>query len=68
MVHHGQGLPLGLEAGQDLLGIHPGLDHLEGHHAADRLDLLGHPNQSEAAFPDLLAQRVGADLVPSASA
>ena len=36
MVHHGQGLSLGLEAGDDLLGIHSRLDDLEGHPAAHR--------------------------------
>ena len=36
MVHQGQGLPLGLEAGDDLPRVHAGLDDLEGHLAADR--------------------------------
>ena len=30
VVHHGQGLPLGLEAGDDLAGVHARLDDLEG--------------------------------------
>jgi hypothetical protein len=30
MIHHGQGLPIGLEAGDDRLGVHPQLDDLEG--------------------------------------
>ena len=31
MVHHGQRLPLGLEAGDDLRGVHSRLDDLERH-------------------------------------
>ncbi len=57
------GLALGLEAGEDLPGVHPGLDDLEGDHARDGLALLGHPDAAEAALADLLAQRVGADHV-----
>ena len=63
MIHHGDGLALGLEAGEDLLGVHPGLDHLERDHARDGLALLGHPDGAEATLADLLAQGVGADDV-----
>ena len=34
MVHQGQGLPLGLEAGDDLAAVHARLDQLEGDLAA----------------------------------
>ena len=61
MVHQGQRLPLGLEAGDDLPGVHARLDDLEGHLAADRLLLLGHEHQPEAALADLLQQLVGTD-------
>ncbi len=61
MVHQGQGLPLGLEAGDHLLGVHARLDDLQGHLAADRLLLLGHVDHAHAAFADLLQQLVGAD-------
>ena len=61
MVHQRQGLPLGLEAGEDLGGVHARLDDLEGDHAADRLFLLGHEDDAHAAFADLLQQLVGAD-------
>ena len=37
VVHHGQGLALGLEAGDDLAAVHAGLDDLERDLAADRL-------------------------------
>ena len=42
MVHHRQSLPLGLEPGDDLPGVHAGLDDLQRHPAADRFLLLGH--------------------------
>ena len=35
-------------------GVHARLEDLEGHLAADRLLLLGHEDQAEAAFADLL--------------
>ena len=61
VVHHRQGLPLGLEAGDDLRAVHARLDDLEGDLAADRLLLLGHVDDAHAAFADLLQQLVGAD-------
>ena len=61
MVHQGQGLPLGLEAGDDLLRVHAGLDELDGDQALDRLGLLGHPDRAHAAFADLFEQLVRAD-------
>ena len=62
MVHHRQGLPLGLEAGDDLPAVHARLDDLEGDLALDRLGLLGHIDDAHAPFADLLQQLVGADL------
>jgi hypothetical protein len=61
MVHQGQRLALGLEAGDDLLRIHPRLDDLERDLAADGLGLLGHVDDAHAAFADLFEQLVGAD-------
>ena len=61
MVHQGQGLPLGLEAGDHLAAVHAGLDDLQGDLALDRLGLLGHEDDAHAAFADLLQQLVGAD-------
>ena len=63
MVHQRQRLPLGLEAGDDLLGVHAQLDDLERDAAADRLLLLGHVDHAAAAFADLLQQFVAANLV-----
>ena len=63
MVHEGQGLALGLEPGDDLLGVHAQLDDLEGHPAADRLGLLGHIDHPAAALADLFQQLVVADAV-----
>ena len=63
MVHQRQRLPLGLEPGDDLLGVHAQLDDLERDAAADRLLLLGHINHAAAAFADLLEQFVAADPV-----
>ena len=61
MVHHRQGLPLGLEAGDHLPRVHAGLDDLERDRPLERLGLLGHEHHAHAAFADLLQQLVGAD-------
>ncbi len=61
MVHQRQGLPLGLEAGDDLAAVHAGLDDFEGDFALHGLGLLGHPDDAHAAFADLLQQLVRAD-------
>ena len=42
-------------------GIHARLDDLEGDDAPDRLLLLGHVDDAEAALADLLQQLVGAN-------
>ena len=54
VIHHRQGLPLRLEAGDDLLRVHAGLDDLESDLALDRLRLLGHEDDAHAALADLL--------------
>ena len=43
------------------VGVHAGLDDLQGHPAADGLFLLGHEDGAHAALADLLEQLVGAD-------
>ncbi len=63
MIHQRQRLPLGLEPGHDLLGVHAQLDDLERHPAADRLLLLGHIDHPAAAFADLLEELVAANPV-----
>ena len=56
VIHHGQGLALSFEAGDDLLRIHAELDHLQRDTPADGLGLLGEIHDGEAAltqnFPD----------------
>ena len=42
-------------------GVHPRLDDLQGHPAADRVRLLGHEHHAEPALADLLHQLVRAD-------
>ena len=60
MIHQRQGLPLGLEPGDDVLGAHPGLDELDRHQPLDWLGLLGHPDRAHAALADLLHELVPA--------
>ena len=54
VIHHGQGLAFGFEAGDDLLGIHPQLDDLEGDAAAHRFVLLGDIDDPAAALAHFL--------------
>jgi hypothetical protein len=61
VVHQGQCLPFRLEAGDNLTGVHPRLEDFERYHTANRLLLLGHEDDAEAAFADLLQELVGAD-------
>ena len=61
MVHQGQRLPLGLEAGEDLAAVHAGLDELERDRPPHRLGLLGHVDRAHAPFADRLEQLVRAD-------
>ncbi len=62
MVHEGQGLALGLEAGNHLFAIHAGLDDLQRQPPADGLSLLGQEHQPHAALADLLEQLIGTNL------
>ena len=61
MIHQGQRLALGLEAGDHLPRVHAGLDDLERDLAAHGLDLLGHVHDTHAPLADLLQQLVRAD-------
>ncbi len=61
MVHHRQRLPLGLEAGHDLLGVHAVLDDLERDLASHRLGLLGEVDHAHAAFAETLQDAIGAN-------
>ena len=60
VVHHGQCLPLGLEAGQDGLGVHAGLDDLDGDGPLHRLGLLGQEDAAHASFANPLQDLVTA--------
>ena len=61
MIHHGQCLALGFEAGNDRLRVHPQFDDLEGDPPAHRFLLLGHIDHAHAAFADLLEELVAAN-------
>ena len=61
VVHQRQRLPFGLEAGDDLFGVHAGLDDLQRHLPSHRSFLLGHENDTEAPLADLLAPLVRPD-------
>jgi len=54
MIHQRKRLPLGLEAGYDLFGVHTQLDDFERDTAAHRFLLVGHINDTAATFTDLL--------------
>ena len=61
MVHDRQRLALRLEASDNLPGVHPQLDDLQGDSPADRLFLLGHIDNATPTFTKLLAQFVMTD-------
>ncbi len=63
MIHQSQSLPLGLEPGDDRLGVHAPLDELEGHLSMDGLFLLSLVHDSHAAVANFLKDAVGADLL-----
>ena len=61
MVHQGEGLALGLKPGDDLGGVHPGLDDLQGDLAPYGMGLLRKPDLTHAPFANELEQAVGSD-------
>jgi hypothetical protein len=58
VIHHGERLAFGLEAGHDLPGVHAQLDDFQSNATLDRLELLRHVNVAEAAFADFLEELV----------
>jgi hypothetical protein len=54
MIHQGKCLTLRLEPSDHGFGVHPELDKLQGHPAADRLFLLCHVNHPAPSLPKLL--------------
>ena len=61
VVHQGQGLPLGLEAGDYLPRVHAEFDDFHRDFAADRFLLLGHVDIAEASLADPFEKFVAAD-------
>jgi hypothetical protein len=59
MVHHRERLPLALEPGEHLVGVHPETDHLEGDGAPERLQLLGLVDRAHAALAKHADDAVG---------
>jgi len=62
MIHHRERLALGLEAGDDLFGIHAKLDDLESDPPLERLTLLGHVDDTHSTFTQDLKDPVRSDL------
>ncbi len=58
MIHDGQRLPLRLEPGDDLLGVHARLDDLQRHAPPHRLGLLGRIHHTAPAFAHALQKFV----------
>ena len=52
MVHDGQRLPFGVEAGQHAFGVHAGFDELDSDLALHRLGLVRDPDAAHAPFAD----------------
>ncbi len=63
MVHHGQRLPLGLEAGDDRARVHAELDDFQRDAAPNGFLLVGQVHHAAAAFPDFLEQLVTVNVV-----
>jgi hypothetical protein len=61
MVHQGQRLTFGVEAGHHRLGVHTPLDGLQGHPATDRLLLLGEEDLAHTACTEFLEDPVRAE-------
>jgi hypothetical protein len=61
VVHKGEGLALGLEAGDHFAAVQSGLHQFENDAPAHGFFLLGRPDLPHAAFPDLLQQVIAAD-------
>ena len=64
VVHQGERLPLGFEALDHLLGIHPGLDDLERDLSLDGLGLLREVDDAEAPLTERVDQGVLRDGIP----
>jgi len=63
MAHQCQRLPLGLKAGDHLLGVHAQFDNLHRNGSANAVALLSSVYVAHAPFADLLKDMVAADVV-----
>jgi hypothetical protein len=63
VIHPRQSLSLGLEAREELPGLHAPLEELEGDPAPERFDLLGEPHLAETSLADLVQEAIGSDPV-----
>ena len=61
MVHQGQGLALGLEAGEDLARVHAGFDELQGDGATNGGGLFCFPDLAHASRANELAEQEGTE-------
>ena len=68
VVHQRQRLPLRFEAGDDVLGIHPQLDDLEGDAAADGFLLFGHVNDATSSFANFLQKLIRTNMLAGRTA
>jgi hypothetical protein len=59
MLHQRQRLPLGFEAGDNVLGVHANLEHFESHTSTERLLLLRQVHGAKPSLPDFLENPVG---------
>jgi len=62
VIHQGQRLALGFEAGDHLLRVHAGLDDLHRHAAAEGLRLLCQVHRAHAALSEQLDDVIRPDL------
>ena len=63
MVHHRQRLPLGLEPGDELAGVHPELEHFQRNAAGDGRGLLCGVNRAHPALAEDLQDVVRTDAL-----
>jgi len=61
VVHHRQSLPLSLEAGDNLLRVHPRLDDLQGHTASHRAFLFRQVDNAEPSFAKSAQELIRSD-------
>jgi hypothetical protein len=67
VLHDGQGLALGLEAGNDRFGVHARSEHFQGDRATHRFFLLGLKDRAHSSFANFLEQPVWPDPIGGCS-